>query len=92
MWHDILFLGVGGFLLGSLLYIGWYTTRYEPEAKPGYLVMGIGVVMAVTTNVWLEFQTDASYWFLGVTLIGYALVAVGLTLIVRARRKEGGLK
>jgi hypothetical protein len=85
-WQDIAFLGVGGFLVGSLAYTAWYTTRYEPETKLGYTVLGIGAVVVVVENTWLDFQVDASHWFLTVQLIGFLFVAAGLALITKARR------
>ena len=87
-WHDIAFLGVGGFLLGSLAYTGWFTTHYEPEARPGYAVIGAGVATAVVANTWLQFHTRASYWFLVAECAAFLLVAVGLILIVRERRRR----
>jgi hypothetical protein len=85
---DLLFLAVGGFLLGAVAYSGWYTTRYEPEVKAGYAVVGAGAGLVVAINTAVQFATDTSHWFLGATLVGYAIVAGGLTLIVRERRGE----
>jgi hypothetical protein len=86
---DWVFLGIGGFLIGSVAYTGWCTTREEPEAKPGYALIGIGVACVVSVNTWLDFFRDTAGWFRALTLIGYVLVAVGLVLIVRERRQRG---
>ena len=85
---DWAFLAISGFLVGSLLYTGWYTTRYEPQAKVPYAVIGFGVVLVVFVNTWLDFVRDQSNWFRGTTLLGYAIVALGLTLLVRERRQR----
>lgn len=85
---DILFLGVGGFLLGAFAYTGWYTTRYEPEAKLGYGLMGLGIGVNVAINVWLDFQVESTNWYIVATFIGYGLVAAGLVAIIRERRRK----
>jgi len=83
---DWAFLAISGFLLGSLGYTGWYTTRWEPEARLPYAVIGIGVVLVVTVNTWIDFIRDVSDWFRATTILGYAIVAAGLTLLVKERR------
>jgi len=86
---DWVFLGIGGFLLGSVAYVGWHTTRYEPQAKPGYALIGIGTAVVVAVNTWLDFIRDTSGWFRISTILGYVLVAAGLVSIVRERRRRG---
>jgi len=85
---DWAFLAIGGFLLGSVAYTGWYTTRIEPEVRGGYATIGAGVALVVCVNTWVDFVRDSSDWFRAFTLVGYLLVAAGLTLIVRERRTE----
>jgi hypothetical protein len=87
---DWAFLAISGFLLGSLMYTGWYTTRYEPQAKIPYAVIGAGVTLVVVVNTWLDFIRNQSTWFRVATIIGYAFVAAGLTLLVRERRYRNG--
>jgi hypothetical protein len=79
-------LSVGGFLLGSFLYTAWFTTRFEPAARPGYLLIGAGILLSVATNVVLELEVDASTGYRALTLASYAVAAAGLVLIVRERR------
>ena len=86
---DYLFLGVSGFLVGSVGYAGWYTTRYEPEAKPAYTLIGLGVLLVVAINTWVDFVRDQSDWFRGATLLGYAIVALGLVMLTRERKQRG---
>jgi len=83
---DWAFLAFGGFLLGSVFYTGYYTTRYEPEAKPGYAFIGLGIFISVSINTWLDFSRDTSNWFRTGTVIGYFIIAIGLVLLVRERR------
>jgi peptidoglycan/LPS O-acetylase OafA/YrhL len=83
---DWAFLAIGGFLVGSLLYAGWYTTRYEPEARTAYALIGAGVLLVVAVNTWVDFVRDQSDWFRAATLLGYAIIAAGLVLLVRERR------
>jgi len=86
---DWVFLSVGGFLVGAFLYAAYYTTTYEPEVKLGYTIVGVGIVVVVTVNTWLDFFSNRSNWFRGATLLGYAFVAAGLILIVIERRRHG---
>lgn len=83
---DLLFLAVGGFLLGAVAYTGWFTTRYEPEVKPGYAFLGAGTALVVAISTAVDLVYDTKDWYRGSTLLGYALVAAGLTLIIRERR------
>ena len=84
---DYLFLAVGGFLLGAFLYSGYYTTKYEPEVKPGYLITGFGVMVVVLINTYIDFiREHVSDWYRSGTMIGYLFVALGLILINRERR------
>jgi hypothetical protein len=85
---DLFFLAAGGFLLGSVFYTGYYTTRYEPEVKLGYAVIGLGVLVTVVIDTWLNFFRDASDWFRLGTFLGYLIITIGLILIVRVRRKK----
>jgi len=85
---DWVFLSFGGFLIGSVMYTGWYTTRHEPEAKPGYAFIGLGIFVVVVINTWLDFSRHISNWFRTATLFGYLLVAFGLFLITRERRQR----
>jgi len=87
---DYVFMGIGGFLIGAVLYSGYYTTRYEPEVKYGYAIVGIGVIISVIINTWLDFFHKASDWFRYGTLLGYSIVALGLIIIIRERRAEYG--
>ena len=88
MARDFIFLALGGFLLGAFLFTGWYTTRFEPEVKYGYLVTGIGILISVGINTYLEFTVRRSNWFLGGTFAGYGVIALGLIMILRERRSE----
>lgn len=81
------YLTVGGFLLGSVLYSGWYTTRFEPEARVPYAFIGVGVGVAVAVSAWVEFGQDRPTWVRVGVLAGYLIVAVGLTLLIRERRR-----
>lgn len=83
---DWAFLSISGFLVGSLFYAAAYTTRYEPEARSAYALIGLGVVVVVFVNTWLDFVRDQSDFFRAATLIGYALVTAGLVVLVRVRR------
>jgi hypothetical protein len=85
---DWAFLAVGGFLLGSVFYTASFTTRYEPEVRSGYLVLGLGVLISVGVNVWLDFGRGVSDWFRGGTLLAYSTATAGLVLIVRERSRE----
>jgi len=85
---DWAFLAVTGFLLGSVLYTGWYTIRYEPEAKLAYALIGTGVLMVAGVNAYLDFYLDRSNWYRGALMVGYGTVASGLTLLVRSRRRR----
>ena len=85
---DWAFLAIGGFLLGSVLYSGYYTTRFEPEVKGGYGIIGIGIFISVATNTYVDFFRDTSDWFRAMTLFGYLTVAVGLIILIRERRKH----
>jgi hypothetical protein len=85
---DWVFLSVGGFLVGVFLYTGWYTTRYEPEVRTGYAVIGLGIALSVAVNTWVDFAHDVDNWYRGAVLAGYATVAAGLVLIIVERRKE----
>lgn len=85
---DWVFLTVGGFLVGAFLYSGYFTTRYKPEVKLGYVVVGAGIVVTVAVNTWVDFTHDVSDWFRASVLLGYALVAAGLVVIVRGRRRR----
>jgi len=84
---NLVYLAIGGFLVGSFLYTGWYTTQYEPNVRPGYVVVGMGIVLSVILNSWLTFYRPEHTWFRFLTLGAYALVALGLLFIVRERRK-----
>lgn len=88
MWRDIAFLAVAGFLLGVLAYIGWYSTREEPETEWGWTIVGIGVLAVIVHNIWLEFRVDRTNWFLTGEFIGFSIIDAGLVLILRARRKK----
>jgi tetrahydromethanopterin S-methyltransferase subunit E len=85
---DLIFLAVSGFLLGSVFYIGWYTIKDEPEAKPGYALIGLGVAIDVFVNTWIAFIRDTSTWFRVGEIVGYIFVAAGLVLITRERRRR----
>ena len=71
--RDLVALGVGCFLLGAFLYCGYYTTRFEPEVERGYTLVGVGILVSVGLNTWLEFSTDRPSWYLALTFIGYAI-------------------
>lgn len=83
---DWVYLSVTGFLLGSLFYAAFYTTSYEPEAKAAYATIGLGVLVVVVVNTWLDFAHARSDWWRSAILVGYALVTAGLVLLVRERR------
>jgi hypothetical protein len=85
---DWAYLVLGGFLLGSVARTGWYTTRYEPQARPGYALIGTGVALVVAIGTWVDWQRDVTDWLRAVMLVGYTLVAAGLTLIARERRER----
>jgi len=85
---DWVFLIVGGFLLGVFFYCGYYTTRYEPDVRHGYEVVGVGILLAVGLNTWIDFSRHIKDWYRGLTLISYAIVAIGLGLIVHSRRSR----
>jgi len=82
------YLSIGGFLLGSFLYTGWYTTRTEPEVRHGYLIVGAGISLSVFLDAWLTFRRPEPVPYRLATLAAYAVVALGLLLIVRERRNE----
>jgi hypothetical protein len=83
---DWAFLVVGGFLLGALLYTAQYTTRYEPEVKPGYALLGVGIVLSVGVNTAVDFTHNISNWYRGSILATYAVVTAALVLITLERR------
>lgn len=81
-----LYLASAGFLLGSFLRTGWHTTRYEPEVRVGYGIVGVGIALSVVVNTALVFaHEEADAWRVA-TLVAYAIVALGLVVIVRQRR------
>ena len=84
---DLIYLGVGGFLIGSCMYTGWYTTRWEPEVRHGWAVVGIGIVITVTINVYVDVSRHIDGAWRGLNLLGYFVVALGLAMIVRERRE-----
>lgn len=84
------YLAVGGFLLGSVAYAGYYTTRYEPEVKPGYLVLGFGILVNVGLNTYVGYERDVQWWILALVLLAYATITAGLVLITLARRRHAG--
>lgn len=79
------FLAIGGFLLGAFFYTGYYTTIYEPEVKPGYLLLGAGILMSVAINAWYDLAHHVTTWFQVLTLLSYALVTAGLIVVARRR-------
>jgi hypothetical protein len=81
------YLAIGGFLVGSLFYSASYTLRFEPQARTAYGVIGAGLAVSVVVNAWLDLDRDVSDWYRVGTLAAYALVAVGLVLLTRARRR-----
>lgn len=85
---DWVFLSVGGFFLGAFLYSGYYTTKYEPEVKGGYTIIGAGITIAVSTSIYVDFTHRISDWWRGLTLLGYTIVSIGLVVIIRERRGE----
>jgi hypothetical protein len=82
------YIGIAGFLLGSFLYTGYYSVQYEPDVKFGYALIAIGISIAVGVTAWIDFIREHDGWYRGVTLLGYLLIALGLTSIVRARRRR----
>lgn len=82
---DYAFLAVGGFLLGAFFYTGYYATLYEPDVKPGYVLLGVGILVSVATNAWVDLFRDISNWFRGFTLLAYLFITAGLTFISRRR-------
>jgi hypothetical protein len=85
---DVVFLAVAGFLLGSFFFTAYYTTKYEPGVRPGYLVVGGGIVISVIVNTWIDFIRDQSLWFRSAILLSYAFIAAGLVMIARDRRRR----
>jgi len=84
------YLAVSGFLLGSVLYSGWYTTRAEPEARLPYALIGVGATLAIALSSYVEFWSHRPTWIRVGVLDGYLLVAIGLVLLVRERRRGAG--
>jgi hypothetical protein len=82
------FAAATGFLLGSLLYSGHYTLRWEPQAKPAYGLIGAGLVTSVAINTWADYVRDVSDWFMTGTVITYGFVTGGLVILARCRRRE----
>jgi len=85
---DYVYIGIGGFLLGSFLYTGYYTVQYEPDVKFGYILVGIGMIIAVSVTAYVDFLRERNGWYRGLTLLGYSVIAAGLTSIVRARNRR----
>ena len=82
---DWVFLTVGGFLLGCFFRTAYFTTRYEPNVKLGYAVVGAGILASVGLSTWVDFSRDVSDWTRALTLTSYAVIALGLVLINRER-------
>ena len=87
-FSDWIFLAVGGFLVGIVLCTGYYTVKYEPEARLGWTLIAIGGTISVAINLWVEYFRDVSGWFRSWTLVGYAVIALGLVFLLRARRRS----
>jgi len=83
-------LSISGFLLGAFLYTGWYTTSYEPEVRFGYTIVGVGITLNVFVTTWLDFLQSKSNWWRGMLLLAYFVVALGLVLVVRERKRSEG--
>jgi hypothetical protein len=81
-------LTIGGFLMGSILYVGYFTTREEPELKFGYFLLGLGIFLTVGVNIYVDFAYDISKWYKAVTLTAYTFVTAGLVDIMIQRRRH----
>lgn len=83
------YLSLGGFLLGVFFYTGWYTVKFEPAVRWGYLVVGLGIFVSVLTSAIVNFHyREISDVYASITLFSYVVIAAGLALILRARRRE----
>jgi hypothetical protein len=87
-WSDWLFLGIGGFLVGSFLKLAQLTLQTQPWAKAGFIIVGVGLLITNITQLWLQFHVDASHWFLTTTAIGYVVVTIGLIVLGRTRKEH----
>jgi uncharacterized membrane protein len=85
---DWVFLALGGFLLGSTFFAGYYATRSEPQLKPGYLIIGVGLLVNVGVSSWMEHANVADTWIRATVLVSYAVGTAGLVWITYIRRRN----
>lgn len=85
---DWVFLALGGFVLGSVAWLGFLTVWTEPEIRWPFIALGAGMSMIVTVNAWVVFFREVSFWFEVVTMLGYVLIAAAFATTTRIRQTK----